>query len=116
MNPLNRTRIEEEKNSGRSATCCSPPQTPACSSPYPMLEKRHGKIKRLPFAEWQGSGREFLLTALGQAACLCKGVEVSLKTAAPRGVASYEQFSARVSDRSAPLLEQAGFGVMLPAW
>jgi hypothetical protein len=75
-----------------------------------------GGGRRLPFAEWQGSAREFLLTALGQAACLCKGVEVSLKTAAPSGFAFYSDAAHEFLTVTAPLLEQAGFGVMLPAW
>ncbi len=74
------------------------------------------RARKLPFAGWQGSAREFLLTALGQAACLCKGVEVSLQTATPSGFAVYSNGAHKFLTVTAPLLEQAGFGVMLPAW
>jgi SNF2 family DNA or RNA helicase len=73
------------------------------------------RSKKLPFAKWQGT-REFLLTALGQAACLCEGVAVSLKTAVPAGFSVYSTGAYEFLTVTAPLLEQAGFGVMLPAW
>ncbi len=60
--------------------------------------------------------REHLLTSLGQAAGICSRIEASLRAATPTG---YEMDSAGayefLTDR-APALEQAGFGVMLPAW
>jgi SNF2 family DNA or RNA helicase len=60
--------------------------------------------------------REYLLSALGQAAALCPRIEASLKTAAPAGydldIAGAYEF---LSERAGPL-EQAGFGVFLPAW
>jgi SNF2 family DNA or RNA helicase len=60
--------------------------------------------------------REYLLSALGQASAVCPGVEDSLKTATPAG---YELDTAGAHDfltDKAWLLEQAGFGVHLPAW
>ena len=60
--------------------------------------------------------REHLLTSLGEAAGICPRIEASLRVATPTG---YEMDSAGayefLTDR-APALEQAGFGVMLPAW
>jgi SNF2 family DNA or RNA helicase len=60
--------------------------------------------------------REYLLSALGQAAKVSPQVERSLKAAAPSG---YELDAAGAHEflqGQAWMLEQAGFGVMLPAW
>ena len=60
--------------------------------------------------------REYLLSALGQAAGLSTHIEQSLKSSAPGG---YDLDSAGAHEflvEKAWLLEQAGFGVMLPAW
>jgi len=60
--------------------------------------------------------KEYLLSALGQASGLCPRIEASLKTAAPAG---YELDAAGAHDFLAEKawgLEQAGFGVFLPAW
>jgi SNF2 family DNA or RNA helicase len=60
--------------------------------------------------------REYLLSALGQAATLSPQIEASLKSAAPSGydldATGAHEF---LSERAGPL-EQAGFGVFLPAW
>ncbi|MBO0862769.1 MAG: DEAD/DEAH box helicase, partial [Chloracidobacterium sp.] len=60
--------------------------------------------------------REYLLSALGQAAGLSSHIERSLKTATPGGydldAAGAHEFLAE----KAWFLEQAGYGVMLPAW
>jgi len=60
--------------------------------------------------------QEHLLASLGQAAGVCPRIEASLKTAAPAGydldaTGAHEFLTAR-----SIALEQAGFGVMLPAW
>jgi SNF2 family DNA or RNA helicase len=60
--------------------------------------------------------RAYLLSALGQCASMSSRIEASLKSAAPSG---YETDAAGAHDfltRTAWLLEQAGFGVLLPAW
>ncbi len=60
--------------------------------------------------------RQFLLSALGQAAGICPRIEQSLKRPAPPG---YELDAAGAHEfltLRAQTLEQAGFGVMLPAW
>ena len=80
-------------------------------------------------AAWKGKGpeaavlerdgfrpREYLLSALGQAATLCPRIEASLKSVAPAGydldaAGAYEFLSEK-----AGALEQGGFGVFLPAW
>jgi SNF2 family DNA or RNA helicase len=60
--------------------------------------------------------QEYLLLSLGQASGICSRIEGSLKTSAPAG---YELDDAGAHDfltERAQALEQAGFGVMLPAW
>lgn len=60
--------------------------------------------------------REYLLSTLGQAAGLSPRIEQSLKTAAPGG---YDLDAIGAHDfltEKAWMLEQAGYGVMLPAW
>jgi len=60
--------------------------------------------------------REYLLSGLGQASGICPRIEESLKTATPEG---YELDAAGAHDfltTQAWSLEQAGFGVLLPAW
>ncbi|MBV9468614.1 MAG: SNF2 helicase-associated domain-containing protein, partial [Abitibacteriaceae bacterium] len=60
--------------------------------------------------------REYLLAALGQAASLCPGVEDSLKSSAPGGYTLDDTQAHAFLTQHAWLLEQAGFGVFLPAW
>ncbi|HWG44443.1 MAG TPA: DEAD/DEAH box helicase [Gemmataceae bacterium] len=60
--------------------------------------------------------REYLLTTLGQAAAICPPVEASLKTAAPGGYDADAAGAHTFLTETAWLLEQAGFGVLLPAW
>lgn len=60
--------------------------------------------------------REYLLTALGQAAALCPGVEASLKSAAPAGFHLDARGAHQFLSEQAGALEDAGFGVFLPAW
>jgi SNF2 family DNA or RNA helicase len=60
--------------------------------------------------------REYLLSSLGQAASLNQRIEQSLKSSSPAGydldAAGAHQFLVE----TAWMLEQSGFGVMLPAW
>ena len=60
--------------------------------------------------------RDYLLGALGEAAIVCPEVEASLRTPAPGGFATDASGAHTFLDQTAFLLEQAGFGVMLPAW
>lgn len=60
--------------------------------------------------------REFLLTALGQAARVCLPVETSLKQAAPGGFDTDTAGAEHFLTEHAWLLEQAGFGLLLPKW
>ena len=60
--------------------------------------------------------REYLFLSLGQASGICPRIEASLQNAAPEGyeldVTGAHEF---LTDKAA-VLEQTGFGVMLPAW
>jgi SNF2 family DNA or RNA helicase len=60
--------------------------------------------------------REYLLVALGQAAGISPEIETSLKTAAPGGYTLDATGAHTFLIDRAWLLEQAGFGVLLPAW
>ena len=60
--------------------------------------------------------REYLLAALGQAATLSPPIEASLKAAAPAGYDLDTAGAHEFLSRHAGPLEQAGFGVFLPAW
>ena len=62
------------------------------------------------------SAREYLMMSLGQAAKLCPPIEDSLKTAAPAGYELDTTMAYGFLTESASVLEQAGFGVSLPAW
>jgi len=60
--------------------------------------------------------REHLLASLGQAAGACPPVEESLHDPAPAGYATDARGAHVFLTESAAALEQAGFGVLLPAW
>ncbi len=60
--------------------------------------------------------REYLLSALGQAAKIAARVERSLKAATPGGYELDATGAHEFLQEQAWMLEQAGFGVMLPAW
>jgi SNF2 family DNA or RNA helicase len=77
--------------------------------------KATGRVAQL-FKGRSFDAREYLLTALGQAAGLCPAVEASLKAAAPDGFRADARGAHGFLTETAWLLEQAGFGVLLPAW
>jgi SNF2 family DNA or RNA helicase len=60
--------------------------------------------------------REYLLSALGQASGICPKIEASLKGAAPKGYELDSRGAYEFLTQRAWALEQAGFGVLLPAW
>lgn len=60
--------------------------------------------------------REYLLSALGQAARISPHVERSLKASAPEGYETDAGGAHEFLQAQAWALEQAGFGVLLPAW
>jgi SNF2 family DNA or RNA helicase len=71
---------------------------------HPLLGRRDGSVQ------------EYLLSALGQAAGLCPHIERSLKTPKPSGYVLDAAGAHGFLTERAAALEQAGFGVMLPAW
>ena len=60
--------------------------------------------------------REFLLSTLAQAANVCPPVAESLQSARPGGQKLTTEQAHRFLDVEAPALQQAGLGVLLPAW
>jgi SNF2 family DNA or RNA helicase len=60
--------------------------------------------------------REYLLSSLGQAAAIDPGIEKSLQSAAPAGCDLDLHAAHQFLTEKSWLLEQAGFGVLLPAW
>ncbi len=62
------------------------------------------------------NAREYLLSALGQASGICPNIEASLKGSAPEGYRLDAKGAYDFLTQRAWALEQAGFGVLLPAW
>jgi len=60
--------------------------------------------------------QERLLADLGKASRVFPGIEKSLKTARPAGVGMDTEQAYSFLRQTAPLLEQSGFGVLLPPW
>ncbi len=77
-------------------------------------EDRNGGIASL--AREGASVREFLLSSLGQASGICPGVAASLEDADLGGCRLDTVGAHRFLIEDSPALEQAGFGVLLPAW
>jgi len=63
-----------------------------------------------------GNHRTYLLAALGRAASICPRVAESLKRERPDGYDIDTEAAFEFLTDRAPLLEQAGFGVLLPSW
>jgi SNF2 family DNA or RNA helicase len=81
----------------------------------PVEEVWKGK-DALPFTDGNFNPHEYLLLSLGQASGICPHIETNLKKSAPSGyeldaIGAYEFLT-----QKALVLEQSGFGVMLPAW
>ena len=60
--------------------------------------------------------REYLLASLGQASGICPRIEASLKDASPAGYLLDTPGAHEFLSNGAAALEQAGFGLFLPAW
>ncbi len=78
------------------------------------MEERSRKVAALAFDGIHP--QEYLLSALGQASGMCPRIEASLKTAAPAGYELDATGAHEFLTETAWGLEQAGFGVLLPAW
>ena len=63
-----------------------------------------------------GSAREYLLVSLAQSARICPAIEASLQSSLPSGHTLNTPGAQDFLNAEALLLEQAGFGVMLPSW
>jgi SNF2 family DNA or RNA helicase len=77
---------------------------------------RESERNVFPSADPAFSPREHLLLSLGQAAGLCPQIEGSLRAPTPAGYATDEAGAFEFLSDTAAALEQAGFGVLLPAW
>ncbi len=122
-----------ERESGRKRNTISPPLPVSHSSSWYvryLLQAADDPSLLVPVADaWKAKGsaaatfkrgkfdpREYLLSALGQAAGLNPYVEQSLKEAAPGGYDLDAIGAHEFLVEKAWLLEQSGYGVMLPAW
>ena len=76
---------------------------------------KRGRAKLSPGVD-RAAATEFLLAALGQAASLSPQVEASLRNPGPSGFSLSSSEAYEFLTVQAPLLNQAGFGVMLPSW
>ena len=90
-----------------------------------LLQSRDDPSLQIPATDvWTGTAKTvtkldpkpLLLAGLGQAGNLNADIEASLKTAAPSGFTTHTDGAFRFLNESAWLLEQAGFGVLLPSW
>jgi SNF2 family DNA or RNA helicase len=93
-----------------------------------LLQSRDDPSLQIPAAEvWSedfrvgpGPGhsqpKPILLAGLGQAARVSPEIELSLKAAAPAGNSLSTDAAHRFLSETAWLLEQAGFGILLPSW
>jgi SNF2 family DNA or RNA helicase len=93
-----------------------------------LLQANHDPSLLIPAKEaWKGThrqifakdhfnAREYLLLSLGQASGLCPRIETSLRTAAPSGYELDATGAYEFLTQKAFMLEESGFGVMLPAW
>ena len=75
-----------------------------------------GRGRRLPLVRAGFDPREHLLASLGQASGIDPLIEASLRSPAPAGYAGDATAAYEFLGRKAIALEQAGFGVLLPAW
>jgi SNF2 family DNA or RNA helicase len=70
----------------------------------------------LPLKDEDFNFDEYLLLSLGQASRICPNIEKSLRTSAPSGYKLDPMGAYEFLTQKALILEQSGFGVMLPAW
>ena len=83
----------------------------------PVEEAWRIEGQRLAALTRNGSNvREFLLSSLGQASGICPSITASLENASPAGYSLDVDEAHEFLTEEAIALEQAGYGVMLPAW
>jgi hypothetical protein len=81
----------------------------------PVEQVWNGK-DTLPFPDKDFNPREYLLLSLGQASGICPHIEASLRISRPSGYQLDAMGAYEFLTQNALILEQSGFGVMLPAW
>ena len=92
-----------------------PHDDPSLLIPVEGAWKARGR--KLPALTRNGSNvREFLLSSLGQASGVCPSITASLENARPAGYSLDTAEAHEFLTEEAIALEQAGYGVMLPAW
>ena len=83
----------------------------------PVEEAWKARSRKLAALTRNGSNvREFLLSSLGQASGICPSITASLENAGPAGYSLDAAKAHEFLTEEAGALEQAGYGVMLPAW
>ncbi len=90
-------------------------EDPSLLVPVEEVWKTRGKLP----PQLKGSGpkvREYLFSALGQASGLCPRIAASLNLAQPNGYELNADGAHEFLTGKSIALEQAGFGVLLPAW
>ena len=83
----------------------------------PAKDTWNAKGQKLSILKRGGfNAQEYLLSSLGQASGICPRIEASLRTTAPDGYRLDSTGAYEFLTQKASVLEQAGFGVLLPAW
>ena len=113
-----RTEKEGEKASGDAwyvRYLLQPHDDPSLLIPVDEAWKAGGR--KISALKRNGSNvREFLLSSLGQASGICPRITTSLENAKPAGYPLDAAKAHQFLTEESIALEQAGYGVMLPAW
>ena len=113
-----RTEKEGKKASGDAwyiRYLLQPHDDPSLLIPVDEVWKSRGR--KISALERNGSNvREFLLSSLGQASGICPRITASLENAKPAGYPLDTAKAHEFLTEESIALEQAGYGVMLPAW
>ena len=99
---------------GPSSSRCRPRTSPACSWTPSGSGARKGGLRVL--SRRVGSPQEALLAELGRAARLYPSLDDALRTARPAALRLDTQGAHDFLTSAAPVLDAAGFGVLLPGW
>ncbi len=105
----------QKPNSWRVSFLLQSVREPSLLVPAKKVWTDRGKATAL-LAESGFEPREYLLSALGQAAILCPRIAASLRSRSPAGYGLDSRGAHEFLSTRAAALEQAGFGVFLPSW